>query len=201
MKEYEVTVTELLQKTVTVEADSQEEAQKIAEGMWCDGKIYLDYGDYTGVEYRVGDGKEKEADQMIDVLLVEPGQYPRMVSIPPGLESLQKAVDGNIEALYCFDDPVALICNEEGKLAGLQPNRAIRGDDGKILDIIAGTFLICGLNEENFASLPEELRGKFEERFRRPETFLKLGNGIIAIPTDPIAQRKEQVKASPQMEL
>ena len=66
----------------------------------------------------------------IDVLLVEPGQYPRMVTIDSGLESLQKAVGGDIQAVYWFDDPVALICDEEGKLKGSRPNRALYDEDG-----------------------------------------------------------------------
>ena len=53
------------------------------------------------------------------VLMVEPGKVPYETEIEGGLESLQKAVGGSIQAVYPYDDPVALICNEEGKLMGL----------------------------------------------------------------------------------
>lgn len=32
-------------------------------------------------------------------------------------------------------------------------------------DIIAGTFFICGLSEDNFASLPTDLMTKYKEKF------------------------------------
>ena len=60
------------------------------------------------------------------VLVVEPGKAPYESDISPGLESLQKAVGGYIEITYPFDDPVAVVCNEEGKLLGLPLNRALR---------------------------------------------------------------------------
>ena len=59
----------------------------------------------------------------MNVLLVEPMREPRAVQIESGLESLQKAVGGYIEAVYPFDDPVAVIVNDEGKINGRPPNR------------------------------------------------------------------------------
>ena len=62
---------------------------------------------------------------------------------------------------------------------------ALRDVDGDIYDIVAGKFFICGLGDENFASLPKELQQKYEEKFRQPEAFLKMGSKIMAIPTEP----------------
>lgn len=59
------------------------------------------------------------------VLAVEPGKVPYETEIEGGLESLQQAVGGSIEAVYPYEDPVAVICNEEGKLIGLPTNRAL----------------------------------------------------------------------------
>ena len=73
------------------------------------------------------------------------------------------------------------MCNEEGKLAGLPLNRALRTEDGEIYDIIAGNFFICGLGEENFCSLTPELAEKFKEEFKHPETFTKLFGKIMAV--------------------
>lgn len=87
------------------------------------------------------------------VLMVQPGEIPHETDIESGLESLQAAVDGPIQAVYPYEDPVALICNEEGKLIGLPLNRALRDDIGEIYDIIAGNFLITGLGEESFSDL------------------------------------------------
>ena len=121
----------------------------------------------------------------LTVLEIAPGHYPKQVEIDPDLKALQQAVGGNIGASYPFSDPVAIVYNDEGKLMGLPLNRALRDGDGDIYDIVAGKFFICGLGDENFASLPKELQQKYEEKFRQPEAFLKMGSKIMAIPTEP----------------
>ena len=60
------------------------------------------------------------------VLKIMPGRKPERVSIPHTLESMQELVGGCIQAIYPYKDPVAIICNEEGKLMGMDPNRAVR---------------------------------------------------------------------------
>lgn len=188
MKEFEVTITETLEKKITVEALSKDEAEQAVRDMWNDEDIILDADDFIDVSFNTGDGKDLSVaneSKKLDVLLVEPGQYARMTTIDAGLKSLQKTVGGDIEAAYFFDDPVALVCQEEGKINGSELNRAVRDADGEIVDIIAGKFFICGLGEEDFTSLPEGLQKKYEDMFRRPETFLKMGRSITAIPIEP----------------
>jgi len=188
LKEFEVTITETLEKKITVEAMSKDEAEQAVRDMWNDADIILDAEDFIDVSFNTDDGQELSAvndSKKLDVLLVEPGQYARMTTIDAGLKSLQKTVGGDIEAAYFFDDPVALVCQEEGKINGSELNRAVRDADGEILDIIAGKFFICGLGEEDFASLPEGLKKKYEGMFHQPETFLKMGRSITAIPIEP----------------
>ena len=127
----------------------------------------------------------EQNENTLTVLEIVPGQYPKQVEIDPDLKSLQQAVGGNIGASYPFSDPVAIVYNDEGKLMGLPLNRALRDGDGDIYDIVAGKFFLCGLGDENFASLPKELQQKYEEKFRQPEAFLKMGSKIMAIPTEP----------------
>lgn len=121
----------------------------------------------------------------MEVLLVEPGQYPRIASIERSLEGMQRAVGGYIEAIYPFDDAVALVCDEEGKINGKPLNRALLDEDGHIYDVVAGTFFVCGLGEESFDSLPKELQDKYEKLFHQPEVFLRMSKGIMAIPVEP----------------
>lgn len=185
MKEFEVTITETLQKTVSIEAETKEEAKQLVEDMWKDGDIILDADNFADVEYAADNGKEIEKLNELEVLLVEPGQYAKMTTIEAGLSSMQKIVGGDIQAAYYFDEPVALVCNEEGKINGLELNRAVKDENGKMIDIIAGTFFICGLGDENFTSLPPEHREKFEKMFKKPEAFLKMGKGIMSIPVEP----------------
>lgn len=201
MKEFDVTITETLQKTLTVEAATQEEAQALVEEMWDKGDVVLDTDCFIGADFTCGEGREAEQTKGIDVLLVEPGQYARMATIGSDLKSMQEAVGGSIQEACFFDDPVSLVCNEEGKLSGLPLNRAIRDAKGEVVDIIAGTFFICGAEGEDFSSLPKEFRKKYEDKFKRPETFLRMGRSIMAIPTEPAGTAKRPEKKSPGMEL
>ena len=134
----------------------------------------------------------------MDIILVEPEKAARKAVIDGNLSSLQKAVGGHIQAIYPYEDPVAIVCNEEGKLAGLPLNRRLED-----YDIIAGTFLICGLGEEDFASLSPELADKYLEKFADPEVFMRIGNRIAAIPFKPCEDGKvmEPRAASAGMEL
>ena len=93
------------------------------------------------------------------VLRVRPKHYPEVIDIDCSLESLQKEVEDPIQAVYPWDDEVALICNEEGKLHDdcmEKLNRTLDGPYGIPIDIIVGTFLIVGLTEDDFGEhLPE----------------------------------------------
>ena len=113
------------------------------------------------------------------ILIVEPGKHPRRADIPHTLEEMQRIVGGYIQAVYWFDDPVALVCDDEGKLKGYELNRAVAGRD-----IIAGTFFICGLDAEDFTDLPDALAEKYEKLFYHPQTFVRTSVGIMAISAD-----------------
>ena len=74
-------------------------------------------------------------------------------------------------------------------------NRALHNDQGEIQDILAGPFLIVGLGDEDFRSLTPEEMGKYEGMFRQPETFVKMGRRIVAVPIPDEAANAE--KTSP----
>lgn len=116
------------------------------------------------------------------VLKVEPYQLPEVKEIDPGLSSLHHEVEGWIEATYPFEDPVAIICNEEGKLNGMEYNRAIRDENGEVREIIAGPFLIVGLGEEDFTSLSEDMVQKYKRMFGQPEVFLQTQSSLLILP-------------------
>lgn len=109
------------------------------------------------------------------VLIVEPGQYPREADIEPTLEAKRKIVGGLIDVAYPFpDDNVCVVLNDEGKLMGLPLNRAL-GD----YDIIAGTFFVCGCNEENFVGLTPEQFTRYEKFYHDPQLFHRTPFGIL----------------------
>jgi hypothetical protein len=128
---------------------------------------------------------EQNKEDRIQVVLCEPGKKARVTTILNTLESLQHMVgDSFIEAIYPFDDPVAIVCDEEGKLRNATLNRSLRDENGKIYDIIAGPFLVVGLGEEDFASLSKEHQEKYCKLFEKPEMFIRVGQEIHAIPID-----------------
>mgnify|MGYP002963606846 FL=1 len=118
----------------------------------------------------------------MNVLMVEPGKAPYEMQIGSDLQSMQALVGGYIQAVYPFEQPVALVCCESGKLDGLPLNRALRDADGDIYDIVAGSFFIVGLGESDFTDLPHELAKRFAEQFRQPEIFMHVDDKIVAAP-------------------
>ncbi len=129
-------------------------------------------------------------NEKINVLVVEPEKKPYAKEISSGLSSLQHEVGGYIQAVYPYEEPVAIICDEEAKLTGKQLNRALRDEDGKIYDVVAGTFLIVGLGEEDFSSLTPEHAKQFKEKFDTPEMFMRLNGRLVVLPME-----DERVKA------
>ena len=184
MKEYDIKITETLEKTVTVEAASREEAEEQVRQAYYGSEYILDSENFTGVEFGTEAEREivQEQKHLMDVLLVKPGMYPQAVQIGSELEDLQKAVGGDIEAVYPFNEEVALVVNDEGKINGSELNRALRDDNGQIYDIIAGDFLVVGLGEEDFASLSPELMEQFEKECHQPEMFVRMGRSVMALP-------------------
>ena len=123
------------------------------------------------------------------VLIVEPGKRARIGEIGDDLKSTQNAVGGYIEVVYPFEDPdVVLVCNEEGKLTGMDLNRALRSEDGEIYDIVAGTFFVAGLSEDDFTSLPDDLMEKYKKMYDLPERFARINDEFIAIKYNPQKQ-------------
>lgn len=73
-------------------------------------------------------------------------------------------------------------CNDDGKLLGLELNRALRDDNGEIYDVIAGSLLVVGCGEEDFDSLSEDMIDKYREIFSQPEVFIRTNSGLLVLP-------------------
>jgi len=101
------------------------------------------------------------------VLIVEPDRAPRVAEIENTLESKQEIVGGRIE-MTCppiHPDDAVIICNEEGKFNGSEPNRAVFLADGTPYDIIFGTFIICRapIDSDDFESLTDEQISRYSK--------------------------------------
>ena len=66
MKEFDVTITETLKLTVSVEASSKEEAQQMVSDQWHAGDHILDADNFVEVEFESNDGKEISAKRAPD---------------------------------------------------------------------------------------------------------------------------------------
>lgn len=139
---------------------------------------------------------EKATTQLMNVLVVEPGKKPYEKAIQPGLSSLQHEVGGYIEIISPFEEPVALILDEEGKLKGKELNRALRDDEDNIYDAIAGTFIIAGRGDSDLTSLDDAYIKKFTEVFKIPEMFVRINGKIVVLPMTPVTLNEKIKSAS-----
>ena len=109
----------------------------------------------------------------IKALMVEPLKEPKVVTLKTDLESLQQAVsivadDQGLIEIISLGDGTCILCNEEGKIIGLQGNRRIGND------IIAGVFYVIGENDDGeLISLTDQQLEFYEKRFFFPEYYTK----------------------------
>ena len=125
--------------------------------------------------------EERESQKGMTVIACLPGKIAQVVEIDGSLKGMQQFVGGYIEEICPFSDPVAIVCNEEGKINRMELNRALYTEDGTMFDIVAGPMFICGLGEEDFTSIQGEMLEKYMEKFKHPEVFVKIGNDILAM--------------------
>ena len=147
------------------------------------GFYFCDTVGFEKIDFDNSHCNDLSAQKPLSVLFIQPEKKPRMVEIPDTLEAMQNLVGGYIEEYMPFDDEVAIIVNEEGKLKGLPPNRAIFTEDGKqIVDVLVGDFFIvkAPVDSDKYQSLPKDLEKKYSEKFKYPERFYRQ-NGEIKV--------------------
>ena len=122
-----------------------------------------------GVEEAIDNQNEvsQPDHQKLKVVMVEPNKPPYVAEIGNDLDSMKNAVGGYIQPVN-LAPYVSLVCNEEGKLLGLEGNRSLGND------IIVGNFFIVGYNEEGeFISLTKEQMEEYMQQFLKPESFTR----------------------------
>lgn len=119
-------------------------------------------------------------NKRLKVLLVEPQQHPRVVEIDHTLQDMYKLLHCDcITATYPWDDPVALVADDEGLFKNITWNRDIDK-----YTVIKGNFFICGLSEYDFTDLSDELIKKYMRMFWMPKIFIPTEEGLLIIPSD-----------------
>ncbi len=98
-------------------------------------------------------------ENKIKVLKIEPGELPAVKEIGNDLHSLQAEVGGLIECIS-FPSGCVVVCNEEGKLNGMPPNRRLGAD------IICGPFFVCDTTYDgDFTSLSKSKIAEYSQLF------------------------------------
>ena len=105
-------------------------------------------------------------ENMIKVLKVEPNKAPYEKEVENDLKTLQAEVGGGLIEVVSLNNGCLIICNEESKINGMEPNRWL-GD----YDIICGPFFICGDNGEDFMSLTDKQIELCQNEFGKIPSF------------------------------
>ena len=111
-----------------------------------------------GLITSIYDGIQRPLD---DIMKVSGNNLKRGVEVPSLKRNLKwefvptAKVGDEVEA----GDVIGTV--QETKVYGMPYNRAVRDEAGKVQDIIAGPFFVCGLGEDDFCSLPKELQNKY----------------------------------------
>lgn len=98
-------------------------------------------------------------DKEIRIVIISPKCEPEIIEIENSLTRFQSIVGGYIETLSM--DSYIIVCNEEGKIYNLPPNRYIP----KYRDTICGTFFITKVYDGEFISLSSEEAKKIAELY------------------------------------
>ena len=81
---------------------------------------------------------------------------------------------------YPWEERAALVTDDNGLFTEKPFSRYIP----ELEQPIKGNFFICGLGEEDFAELPQDLIWKFRERFWVPEAFVSMFGQMAVIQMD-----------------
>ena len=115
------------------------------------------------------------------VLLIKPMEHPQVVDIENSLKEFYRILDCDcITATYPWEERAALVTDDNGLFTEKSFSRYIP----ELEQPIKGNFFICGLGEEDFAELPQDLIQKFRERFWVPEAFVSMFGQMAVIQMD-----------------
>jgi hypothetical protein len=149
------------------------------------GFYYCDSIGFSMVKFNPDKAKPIKDDK-IKVLMVEPGKKAYEIEIGTSLEEMYAALDCDcIQTFYPYDDPVVIVCDDEGKLNGSEPNRAIYDEDGQMMDIICGRFFIADCSTSSFKSLSDDMMEKYKKQLLLPERFCRINGKLATIKFQP----------------
>lgn len=123
------------------------------------------------------------------ILVVKPCKHPEVRDIDSSLESMQEIIGGGVHATHPFDDSVNVVTTDMGQLIEQPMNRVLRDEDGRVDDVLCGTFLIC---RDGFVSLTDEQIKRYTQLFYVPEVFLHIGDRIMVLQVPDYEDKETQ---------
>lgn len=121
-------------------------------------------------------------NEYIKVLFVSPGKKARIINTGNRAPAFRKLLKGHFTEYMPFDENHVLVARSEGRALREELNRAIRDDDGNILDVIVGDFFVagCRYDEDEYSDfdLKSESDRKIYEMLLKPEKFIMKGGRI-----------------------
>lgn len=85
----------------------------------------------------------------IQALYKRVGEKPEPIVLPKSVQTFQELVGGYVEPIH-LGEGVYMLCNEDGKLLGLEPNFSIGQE------LIVGNVLFVSSDGQDFTSLTTE---------------------------------------------
>lgn len=165
----------------------------VEDGPVDEGFYFCDTDEFWEIIFHPEETMDRVPNSM-KVVFVAPEKEPKIIEVGTELEDMQGILDGMIEACPLAEEDIYLVCNEEGKINGMQPNRALYDGDGELCDVVFGPFFICDGKGSSFASLTEEQLTKYMDRFRCPERFFVRDGNVLVIPMTPEKEKEEVVR-------
>ena len=138
----------------------------------------------------------------IIVIVVEPGCFPYYRRLENSVEAMQELLGGPLE-IYSPEPGTAIVMLQDAMAnEGTVLNRGIRnykGSDpsliaysdisflaGTTISVIGGIFLLCGLDESGFCTLPDQKMEALKSRFYYPETFIEVYGRLEMLRMKPL---------------
>ena len=110
-----------------------------------------------------------DAEAKTTVLIVEPNKKPYIKAIGVDEGSIYCVLEGPAEGRTLYGTGAEIVFNRFGKTLGLPACRALLNSKGEADDVIAGTFIITGVNEYGeYISLNKEQIEIFSNLFDNP---------------------------------
>lgn len=157
----EIEDAEYVGRTITTESYIGKHIPSVKDG------IYFCTADtFAPIEFE--ENNAQKPDNLLRVVMIEPGKKPYEAEICNNLDGLRHAVGGMIEITYPFydEDQTIVISNEESKLIGMEGNRKI------FKELYAGPIIIAGDDGAgNERSLTDEQVDKYLEKFKEIEEY------------------------------